>query len=78
MKKPNFLKTRKEKREDQLVRLTVLTTELAVALEEKKKRDAMEELEIETMRLEIENRELKNQLLRLQAEREKRELDKKL
>ena len=73
MKKPNFLKTRREKREDRLVSLAVLTTELAVALEEKKKRDAMEELQIESQRLENENKELKNQLLRLQAEREKRE-----
>lgn len=76
MKKPEFLKTRREKREDKLVGLAVLTTELAVALQEKKKRDAMGELEIETIRLEIENRELKNQLLRLQTEREKQELDK--
>lgn len=76
MKKPNFLKTRREKREDTLISLAVLTAELAVALEEKKKRDAMEELQKESQRLENENKELKNQLLRLQAEREKQELNK--
>ena len=57
-----------------MVRLTVLTAELAVALEEKKERDELQELQKQSQRLENENQELRNKLLELQFERENREL----
>ena len=68
MKKPNFLKTRKEKRVDKAIRTIVAVVELAVAANDYQQRNQKKNLENENLRL-------KNRLLELEAEKlERRKL----
>ena len=68
MKKPNFLKTRKEKRVDKTIRTIVAVVELAVAANDYQQRNQKKNLENENLRL-------KNRLLELEAEKlERRKL----
>jgi len=70
MKKPNFLKTRKEKREDRLVRLVATTLRFVDAA----KTQELRELEKQNLELELEKQKLENQLLELELEKERRKL----
>lgn len=65
MKKPNFLKTRREKQQDRTVRLVAATLKFAVAVRDYRDRKEFEELQIESQKLENENIRLKNRLLEL-------------
>ena len=61
MKKPNFLKTRKEKRTDKVIRTVVAVVGLAVVVNDYQQRTEKKELENEKLRLQ-------NRLLELEAQ----------
>jgi len=74
MKKPNWLKTKKEKREDQLISLVATTLKFAVAAKGYRETQELEALQKESQELENENQRLRNQLLELELDKKRRKL----
>ena len=70
MKKPNFLKTRKEKQRERTVEVLALAIKLGLTVRQIQDNLELSELDKEQKRLENENLELKNQLLELKRQRE--------